>query len=148
MSQNNHSTQDLTALIEALYAFISSVRTPCLFPAETDVLVPVLFRSIDVVIVNFIVVLKFPNKNRRGHWCNTCHKSSHSDRTCRRKGKNKTDKVKQASDTFEDSRSDKEAEHSFAFEINNYAAKILRRSQMLYWWNVVQLLTSSMMDPN
>ena len=31
-----------------------------LFPAETDVLVPVLSRSTDVVVVNFVVVLKFP----------------------------------------------------------------------------------------
>ena len=31
-----------------------------LFPAETDVLVPVLSQSIDVVVVNFVVVLKFP----------------------------------------------------------------------------------------
>ena len=32
-----------------------------LFPAETDVLVPVLYQSTDVVVVNFVVVLKFPN---------------------------------------------------------------------------------------
>lgn len=50
-----------------------------------------------------------------------CHNSSHSDRACRRKGKNKTDKVKQASATLEDS--DKEAEHSFAFETNTYAGE-------------------------
>ena len=31
-----------------------------LFPAETDVLVLVLFRSTDVVVVNFVLVLKFP----------------------------------------------------------------------------------------
>ena len=31
-----------------------------LFPAETDVLVPVFCRSTDVVVVNFVVVLKFP----------------------------------------------------------------------------------------
>ena len=31
------------------------------FPAETDVLVPVLSESTDVVVVNFVVVLKFPN---------------------------------------------------------------------------------------
>ena len=31
-----------------------------LFPAETDVLVPVLSWSTDVVVVNFVVVLKFP----------------------------------------------------------------------------------------
>ena len=30
-----------------------------LFPAETDVLVPVFSQSTDVVVVNFIVVLKF-----------------------------------------------------------------------------------------
>ena len=32
-----------------------------LFPPETDVLVPVVSQSIDVVVVNFVVVLKFPN---------------------------------------------------------------------------------------
>ena len=31
-----------------------------LFPAKTDVLVPVLSKSTDVVVVNFVVVLKFP----------------------------------------------------------------------------------------
>ena len=31
-----------------------------LFPAETDVLVPVFSQSKDVVVVNFVVVLKFP----------------------------------------------------------------------------------------
>ena len=46
---------------------------------------------------------KSNNKNRWGQWCNTCHNSSHSDRACRRKGKNKTNKVKQASETLEDS---------------------------------------------
>ena len=41
------------------------LHLPCilsfLFPAETDVLVPVLSQSTDVVVVNFVVVLKFPN---------------------------------------------------------------------------------------
>ena len=32
-----------------------------LFAAETDVLVPVFSQSTDVVVVNFVVVLKFPN---------------------------------------------------------------------------------------
>ena len=32
-----------------------------LFPAETDVLVPVFSQSTDVVVVNSVVVLKFPN---------------------------------------------------------------------------------------
>ena len=31
-----------------------------LFPAETDVLVPVFSQSTDVVVVKFVVVLKFP----------------------------------------------------------------------------------------
>ena len=31
-----------------------------LFPAETDVLVPVFSQSTDAVVVNFVVVLKFP----------------------------------------------------------------------------------------
>ena len=31
-----------------------------LFPAETDILVPVFSQSTDVVVVNFVVVLKFP----------------------------------------------------------------------------------------
>ena len=33
-----------------------------LFPAKTDVLVPVFPQSTDVVVVNFVVVLKFPNR--------------------------------------------------------------------------------------
>ena len=33
-----------------------------LFPAETDVLVPVFSQSTDVVVVDFVVVLKFPNR--------------------------------------------------------------------------------------
>ena len=32
-----------------------------LFPAKTDVLVPVFSQSTDVVVVNFVVFLKFPN---------------------------------------------------------------------------------------
>ena len=34
-----------------------------LFPAETDVLFPVLSQSTDVVVVNFVVVLKFPSSS-------------------------------------------------------------------------------------
>ena len=37
-----------------------------LFPAETDVLVPVFSQSTDVVVVNFVEVLKFPNIKREG----------------------------------------------------------------------------------
>ena len=40
-----------------------------LFPAETDVLFPVFSQSTDVVIVNFVVVLKFP--------INSCHNQTH-----------------------------------------------------------------------
>ena len=68
---------------------------------------------------------KSNNKNRRGQWCNTCHSSSHCDKACRRKGKNKTDKVKQASETLGDSVN--EVEHSFAFEINNYMGESATR---------------------
>ena len=38
-----------------------------LFPAETDVLVPALSQSTDVVVVNFVVVLKFPNRELKNH---------------------------------------------------------------------------------
>ena len=38
------------------------------FPAETDVLVPVLSQSTDVVVVNFVVVLKFPNFRPADRW--------------------------------------------------------------------------------
>ena len=38
-----------------------------LFPAETDVLVPVLSQSTDVVVVNFVVVLKFPIRELKSH---------------------------------------------------------------------------------
>ena len=51
----------------SLFTFSAVVVLPSdgilsfIFPAETDVLVPVLSRSTDVVVVNFVVVLKFPN---------------------------------------------------------------------------------------
>ena len=38
-----------------------------LFLTETDILVPVFSQSTDVVVVNFVVVLKFPND---WHWTN------------------------------------------------------------------------------
>ena len=38
-----------------------------LFPAETDVLVPVFSQSTDVVVVNFVGVLKFPNISTYAH---------------------------------------------------------------------------------
>ena len=34
-----------------------------LFPAETDILVPVFSQSTEVVVVNFVVVLKFPDNS-------------------------------------------------------------------------------------
>ena len=34
-----------------------------LFPSDTDVLVPVFSQSTDLVVVNFVVVLKFPNES-------------------------------------------------------------------------------------
>ena len=37
-----------------------------LFPAETDVLVPVFSQSTDVVVVDFVVVLKFPTTRKPG----------------------------------------------------------------------------------
>ena len=44
---------------------VDDLPTDCissfLFPAETYVLVPVFSQSIDVDVVNFVVVLKFPN---------------------------------------------------------------------------------------
>ena len=50
-----------------------------LFPAETDVLVPVLSQSTDVVVVNFVVVLKFPNSGApRAREAPLLSKSTHS----------------------------------------------------------------------
>ena len=36
-----------------------------LFPAETDILVPVFSKSTDVVVVNFVAVIKFPIVSRK-----------------------------------------------------------------------------------
>ena len=67
------------------------------------------------------------NKNKWGQLCNTWQNKA-TEGGC--KGKNKTDKVKQAS------------------EINNYAGESATKNQILYWWTAVQLLTSSMMEPS
>ena len=44
---------------------VVNLQTDCilsfLFPTDTDVLVPVLSQSTDVFVMNFVVVLKFPN---------------------------------------------------------------------------------------
>ena len=46
------------------FSVVVDLPTDCilsfLFPAETDVLVPVFSQSTDVVVVNSVVVLKFP----------------------------------------------------------------------------------------
>ena len=48
----------------SLSVVVVDLPTDCilsfLFPAKTDVLVPVFSQSTDVVVVNFVVVLKFP----------------------------------------------------------------------------------------
>ena len=48
---------------------VVNLTTDCilsfLFPAETDVLVPLFSQSTDVVVVNFVVVLKFPTGHFR-----------------------------------------------------------------------------------
>ena len=89
---------------------------------------------------------KAKGKNGRRHWCNTCHNSSYSNKTCRRKGKNKTDKVKKASGTS--GYPDEKVELPFVFQTNALASKGLLGSQKLYWWIVGRLLTSSMTNPN
>ena len=48
-----------------------------LFPAETDILVPVLSQSTDVVVVNFVVVLKFPITKRTGIVYNYARRIQH-----------------------------------------------------------------------
>ena len=49
------------------FGVVVDLPTDCilsfLFPAETDVLVPVFSQSTDVVVMNFVVVLKFPNND-------------------------------------------------------------------------------------
>ena len=49
----------------AVVVLLNDCILSSLFPAETDVLVPVLSRSTDVVVVNFVVVLKFPNNGTK-----------------------------------------------------------------------------------
>ena len=53
------------------FSVVVDLPTDCilsfLFPVETDVLVPVLSQSTNVVIVNFVVVLKFPNVKYYGY---------------------------------------------------------------------------------
>ena len=46
------------------FSVFVDLQTDCilsfLFPAKTDVLVPVLSQSTDVIVMNFVMVLKFP----------------------------------------------------------------------------------------
>ena len=50
---------NITVLHFCSHSVSSTASLSFLFPAETDVLVPVLSQSTDVVVVNFVVVLKF-----------------------------------------------------------------------------------------
>ena len=60
---NEH--QSFTSVFTFTVVVVVDLPTDCiltfLFPAETDVLVPVFSQSTEVVVVNFVVVLKFPN---------------------------------------------------------------------------------------
>ena len=58
LRKNFVTNEQLT--ISAVVVLPSDCILSFLFPAETDVLVPVLSWSTDVVVVNFVVVLKFP----------------------------------------------------------------------------------------
>ena len=56
-------------------------------------------------------------REKTGHWCNSCHSSSHSDKTCRKKGfKNKSDRVNQVSET---QKSSDDEDYSFVFQTNS-----------------------------
>ena len=61
---NEHHSCTTSTCLFTFSVVVVDVPTDCilsfLFPAETDVLVPVLSQSTDVVVVNFVVVLKFP----------------------------------------------------------------------------------------
>ena len=52
---------NITVLHFCSHSVSSTASLSFLFPAENDVLVPVLSQSTDVVVVNFVVVLKFPD---------------------------------------------------------------------------------------
>ena len=64
--KRRHCEKTLSRTNSFVFTFSAVVVLPTdcilsfLFPAETRVLVPVLSRSRDVVVVNFVVVLKFP----------------------------------------------------------------------------------------
>ena len=56
---------NFTVLHLCLHSVVVGLPTDCIlsfpFPAETDVLVPVFSQSTDVVVMNFVVDLKFHN---------------------------------------------------------------------------------------
>ena len=54
-------------------------------------------------------------REKTGHWCNSCHSSTHSDKTCRKKGRNNSDRINQASETQNCSDDEK---YSFVFQTN------------------------------
>ena len=53
------------------FSAVGTYRPVCILSflstAETDVLVPVLSQSTDGVVVSFVVVLKFPNRELKNH---------------------------------------------------------------------------------
>ena len=59
-----------TFVFTSFSVVVDDLLTDCilsfLFPAETDVLVPVFSQSTDVVVVNFVMVLKFPATRKPG----------------------------------------------------------------------------------
>ena len=65
VANEHHSCTTSTCLFTFSVVVVVDLPIDCilsfLFPAETHVLVPVLSQSTDVVVVNFVVVLKFPN---------------------------------------------------------------------------------------
>ena len=58
---NEHHSFTFVFTFSGVVDLLADCILSILFPAETDVLVPVLSQSTDVVVVNFVVVLKFPN---------------------------------------------------------------------------------------
>ena len=59
-SSNHHSFTFVFTFSGVVVDLLADCILSILFPAETDVLVPVFSQSTDVVVVNFVVVLKFP----------------------------------------------------------------------------------------
>ena len=66
VANENHSFK----FVSTFSIVVVDLPTDCiwsfLFPAENDILVPVFSQSTEVVVANFVVILKFPNI-----WCHT-----------------------------------------------------------------------------